>query len=193
MQVITTEGIVLKSLPFRDYDRILTIFTPQHGLIKIIANKGTFSRQKSGVSPLAFGHFVCSIGKSELWKCQEIGIINAHLELRQNLASLEAALEMLQALCLSQLEGNPAPELYLLFKIYLAKVKTSTLPRNLTASFKLKLLQFEGVLTLEGFEPEELVTLQTLAFCQHLNEIEEIIITDPIYNKIGILFESFRV
>lgn len=152
-----TEGIVLKGMPFQDYDRILTLFSQDTGIIKLII-KGA-NKPQSGAFPitlLTHAEFVYTSGKSELFKCNEACVINHHLALRESLPRLEAACDMAQAILASQMPQTPAPALFELFTHYLNNMQRVQHPQLLAGSFRLKILRHEGLFKIS----------QSCALCQ---------------------------
>ncbi|MEI8365255.1 MAG: DNA repair protein RecO [Parachlamydiaceae bacterium] len=147
MDKLTTQGVIIGALPFREYDCILSLFTPYEGLIKLFS-KGAYRKGKaaSPVSPLTQIEVIYAKGRTELHPCHEITAINHNLPLRQNLAVLQTACEMLHAIKVTQQPGKPAPELYQLFLTYLHKLPAVASPVALGASFRLKLLRHEGLI-----------------------------------------------
>lgn len=146
MNTYRTEGIVLKSIPFQDYDRILTLFTPHAGIIKLIikgANKPNSSAYS--VNLLTRAEFMLTKGKSDLFKCGEVSVVNYHLAIRDSFERLEAACDMSQAILSTQFEHAPATDLYKLYLLYLENIATIGHPDLLSTSFRLKLLRHEGL------------------------------------------------
>lgn len=147
MEQQRAEGIILQALPFKDYDSILTLFTPEEGLLKVVL-KGAF-RQKNGKGnrtiPLTRVEAAFKRGRGELATCHEIDALDYHLELRHNLDALNAGCAMLKAVLDTQQPGKAAPDLYKLLLIYLKNLPTAQTPAILSASFFLKVLRHEGV------------------------------------------------
>lgn len=144
-----TEGIILKAFNFQDFDKILTVFSPEMGLIKLVVKKANSKKMTGHMTmPLTRAEFVFTKGNSELLKCQEISLVNAHLPLRDDLDSLEAACEILQVILDSQAANTPSPDLYALSAYYLNKIGTASNPHLLTSSFRLKVLRHDGLLGL---------------------------------------------
>lgn len=147
MDKFRTEGIIVNALTYQDYDRIISVFTPEEGLIKFFF-KGAISTKKGGpatTSPLTVVELIYTKGKSELLPCREISILNPHLALRQNLPTLQAACELLHIINVTQLPGKPSPDLYHLLLTFLNKLPTAHDPATLSASFRLKTLRHEGL------------------------------------------------
>lgn len=150
MEKISTEGIVINAIPFRNYDCILTLFTPLEGLVKLFF-RGAYSQKKgsgSGITtPLSIVEVFYSKGKTDLHSCIEIAVVDHNLSLRQNLCILEAACDMLRSISTTQQLGKAAPELYKLFRLYLNKLSFASAPQAIVGSFRLKLLRYEGLLS----------------------------------------------
>lgn len=147
MDQLITQGVIIGASPFKDYDCILSLFTPSDGLIKLYA-KHAYKKGKEArpISPLTVVEVVYSKGRSELYPCQEITAVHHNLQLRQNLAVLHVACDMLQAIKSTQQPGKPAPELYQLLLTYLSRLPTADSPEAIRASFLLKLLRYEGLI-----------------------------------------------
>jgi DNA repair protein RecO (recombination protein O) len=145
----TTEGIILKAIPFRDYDHILTLFTPDAGLIKVLYrfNRGGRRGLRSLCDPLTKVEVVYRENRGEIYTCREIHSIDALLSLRERLSSLQAACDLVQAIQASQWIGKPAPLIYHLFCFYLKKISVAEYPWGLAASFRLKLLKHDGIIS----------------------------------------------
>jgi DNA repair protein RecO (recombination protein O) len=146
MDTHQTEGIVLKSVPFQDYDRILTVFSPHAGIIKFIikgANKPTSSAYP--VNLLTRAEFVYSKSNSDLCKCSEVSVMNHHLSIRNSYERLEAACDMSKSILSTQFQNAPAEALYELYLRYLENIATIADPQLLSASFRLKVLRHEGL------------------------------------------------
>ncbi|MDN3505876.1 MAG: DNA repair protein RecO [Simkaniaceae bacterium] len=145
----THEGLVLRSIDYKDRQKIITLYTPTRGLISLIV-KG-INRKKSHLltltSPFTKGEYHFQIGKSDLYTYRDGTPLSTHNNLRQNLSHLQAATTLLKALLTSQLPGKPAPDLYALTNLYLKHIPSFSNPENLTASFHLKILLHDGHLS----------------------------------------------
>lgn len=143
------EGIILKTIPFRDYDEILVVFTQEEGVVKALL-KGARSRKRGlqGLcSPLNHIEMIYCPGKGEIGSCREISCLNPYSTLRQRLEDLLAGCDCLKALLQSQWTHKPAPKLYELLLKYLAFIPHVSNPQVLALSFRLKLLKYEGLLS----------------------------------------------
>lgn len=148
MQILRTEGVILKVIDFRDYDQIMTVFTLERGIVKWIYKnkKPPAGIALTKISPLSRAEFVYTETKGDIWKCREISIFNHYLKLRENYASLETAARFINWISISQVEQKPAPKLYRLLVTYLEKIPLSSNPRTLEISFLIHLLQHEGLI-----------------------------------------------
>jgi DNA repair protein RecO (recombination protein O) len=157
------EGIILRVIPYGDYDQILTLFTAEIGLIKLFF-KGSRSKRRGlqGICiPLTGVQVVYKEKNSELFTCQEMALIEPYRFLRRELIHLEAACELLKIIDLTQLPCKPAPHLYALLLYFLARLPECSDPSVLTNSFRLKLLKYEGMLSF----PLECATCQEEIAC----------------------------
>lgn len=151
MELFKAEGIVVKSIPYRNDDCILTLFTPLKGLMPLFLRNGYKAKKHAGsgaLSPLSVVEIIYTNGRGELYPCREISVVRHHLELRKNLSILQTACEILQLISRTQQPDKPAPELYQLLLLYLSKLPEITHPDVLASSFLLKLLRYEGVFPL---------------------------------------------
>lgn len=146
-----SEGIVLKSIPYKDSDRILSVFTPDRGVISLYVGRISKSRPAmvNLTTPLCRAEFIFRKGRSDLHRFVDGTILDLNLKLRRSYQQLEYAGKMLNAILTSQMPGKSAPALYVLLTNYLKRL--SDFPRldALWASFQLKLLKHEGLLSIE--------------------------------------------
>ncbi|MBM3200883.1 MAG: DNA repair protein RecO [Chlamydiae bacterium] len=146
---IATSGITLRTILLKEDDqRIVTLFTREMGIASFVAKKIDAKDQTKKIltSLLIKAEFVLSKTKSDLCKLIEGKIEDPYLHLRENLASLQAAGKMANAILLTQLPGRPQKKLFDLLAAYLQALKQFPYPETLLASFYLKLLRYEGLL-----------------------------------------------
>lgn len=172
-----SKGIVLRAIPFKERDRILTLFTETSGMVSLIVNGlGKKNHSLGLVTPLTEGEFLYLKGNSTLYRFQDGTIVNEHLTLRTEWKYLETAGEMTRLLVQTQFPEKPAPTLYRLFSAYLKQIPHFHHQTTLLASFILKLLQHEGMLPSTEFDP----LLQIRSF----NVLKEILLSQEDLNKI---------
>lgn len=220
METIRTEGIILQSLPVKDWDLLIVALTKESGIVKFYYKYGQSKKRNRGAltSPLTCAEFVGRKGNSELVSLSEISVIDLHIELRKTIECLEYSCSWLKLVRSSQLPGKPVPELYQLLKTFLRTLPDFPEPSALHACFQLKLLRHEGLLELNSrcsicnapaafqagepfcashrsetavpFNSEELEAMKILAFCRLLKEIETVQVSPSIFEKITLLYEK---
>lgn len=141
--IFQVEGIILQSLPFKEYDRILTLFTPQ-GILKLFAKgKKQFNPL---ISPLTRGDYFFIQGRNELHKLCEGSIISQNIKIRDSYENLNTAFFIIDALLRSQWPGKAAPQLYHLFSLFLQHIPKAKDPESLKVVFLIKIMKHEGIL-----------------------------------------------
>lgn len=174
METVQTEGIITSALAFKEYDRIITLFTPHQGLIKVVV-QGAFSKKLgcgSSTVPLTCVEATCTRKKSELYTCKSLEVINSHLGLRNQLLNLQAACSMLQVVTATQSPERSTESLYQLLKVYLQRLPEALNPHAVLLSFKLKTMRHEGVLCLPSsptIEIQQELHDTLLALCYSLD------------------------
>lgn len=148
--IISTEGIVFRVIPFGDYDQIVSVFTPEAGVVKVM-QKGQFvkgKKKKGGCMPLTKVELLYREKEGEIFSCHEMHSIDTFPSLRKSFNVLEAGCDLLQVVQSSQFVGKSAPALYALLCYYLNKISAMTHPELLLASFRLKVLKHDGWIAL---------------------------------------------
>lgn len=215
MHPTDTEAVVLQSFPFKEYDRILTLFSPL-GILKLFVKgrKRDYLQLTALSSPLTHGEFHYTLGRRELHRMNDGTIINQNLRIRECFGAWTSAEKMVSALLLSQWPGKPATRLFQLFTRVLSYLPESADPQSLSTAFLLKILRHEGVLELctplqptsrfagERYSPtdapqgalsfseEEEETLAELALSRSLTHLSEQKLSSEFHQKIGALFSQ---
>lgn len=139
------EAIILHALPYRDADKILTLFTQELGVVKCVVYRTSAKKLSAGATdPLTCIEIMLSEGRGDLFKAGDISILSHNLGLRTSLDRLKAACAITQAIQESQMLQKPSPLLYALFKGYLERIPTIKNLPALVNSFYLKLMRHEG-------------------------------------------------
>ena len=158
------KAIVLRAVPFKDRQSILTLLSEEKGIISMIVKGLSKSRPHliACINPLCEAEFIYTEGRSDLLKCLEASVIDTHFALREKYSFLEQGLQLAKILLESQYPGKSTPALYALFSCFLKQIPsfTDALP-SLSSSFLLKLLKHEGLLLLDATcsicsEPKEI-------------------------------------
>jgi DNA repair protein RecO (recombination protein O) len=145
------EGVILRAIPYQECHHITTVFTHEQGLISLFVRGTHRSRHFSHavVTPLTRADFLYTTKQSsDLFKFREAAVLDQHLNLRQDYATLELGCEMAQALLATQVQWKPAPRLYQLFLFYLNQASQTANHNALLTSFLFKVLKHEGLLAL---------------------------------------------
>ncbi len=144
----TTTGIILNLFPLRNAHQIITLFTLDFGLIKVVCygSQSLKSKWHSLCKALSEVEIVFVDKGTELFDCSDLSLVNAYENLRGDFNFLNIACDMLYCLNLSQLLEKPAPKLYALLVYYLRKIDQIKDPWRLSLSFRLKLLYHDGLL-----------------------------------------------
>lgn len=140
MSYQTSEAILLRAIPYRDHDAILTLLTP-NGKISVV-KKGW----QNGVSPLTHVDITYFVGRSDLYNCRSLSILNPHLSLRKSLATLEAACEMMKAAHAVSVPNQDFATIFHLLLQGFEQLPYCGDPQSLVDGFYLQLLEAEGLL-----------------------------------------------
>lgn len=186
------EGIVLRSVDYRDTEKIVTIFTKNEGRVELIVKglKANQTEKRALCSPLSCSEFVYTSGRTELCRLIDITSIDPFLALREKLSFLQEAGRMTRALLTSQLPGKASPLLYALFRSYLGALPSFPAPEVVSASFQLKLLRHEGILHLSSFSKGDQELLQLLAFATNLPLLRSLSPPPGLLEQINHHFET---
>lgn len=151
MEYEKTEGIVLRSLPYQDKSRIVTVFTNCYGVLQFII-KGISAKRTDKLalsSPLCQGEYLFYRGKSSLMHFIDGSVLSEHLQLRTKIQYIQAAANLAQIILASQLPQKPVPKVYQFFYRCLRAIPYFEDTSVLTNSFCIKLLKQEGLLVLQ--------------------------------------------
>ncbi len=179
---IITPGLLLQAIPYLGQKKILKVFTPEQGLISLFANK-------TKLAPFCLAEWVYKKNQKEIHPLQDATLLDPFLHLREDYDILIAAGAIAQDLLKTQMPGKKAPELFDLALLYLRKLLGS--PKMLVASFRLKILLHEGLLSNEpdpAFSSSEWEQVHTLAFSRKLSIIQSLAAAPQ--SKIKLLFDE---
>ncbi len=146
MKEENSEAIVLRSFDYQEHQRILTLFTPESGILQLIV-KGLNQKNLhlfALTTVFCIGHYHFAHGRSDLYRYLD-GTCLELLPLRENLRHLQAGAAIAKALLHSQMPGKPSPRLYALTLAYLKQIPHFENPAPLVSSYQLKLLKHDGL------------------------------------------------
>jgi DNA repair protein RecO (recombination protein O) len=158
-----TEAVVLRSIRFGEADRVLHLYSPEHGRVGAVAKgvRRVKSRLGGRLEPLARVKLVLHRGRGDLCTISAVDTVHAHAAILEHRRSLEHAGHACDAVLKLFDSTDPNPAAYNLLCNALALLHTDPTgasPERLLA-FRLKLL------LAAGFAPE-------LASCATCGEAE---------------------
>jgi len=146
---LRTEAVVLRSIRYGEADRILHLYTPDHGRLSAIAKGARRARSRFGARLEPFLHVRAMLheGRSELLTVTGVDTIATHARLREQAAGLDAAARACDAVSRLFETTDPHPEVFRLLVNELALLAddpAQARPGNGLA-FRLKLLLAAGI------------------------------------------------
>jgi DNA repair protein RecO (recombination protein O) len=160
-----TEVIVLRSIRYGEADRILHLYSQDHGRLSAIAKgvRRVKSRLGGRIEPFARVNLILRQGRGDLCTITGADTVHAHPALRERRASLERATQACDAVLrlLDSAEPNAPAYNLLAHELALLDVDPSAAVRAQALTFRLKLL------LAAGFAPE-------LAACASCGEREHL-------------------
>lgn len=147
---LKTEAIVLRSIRYGEADRILHLYTPNHGRLGAIAKGVRRARSRFGARLEPFFHvrIVLHEGRGELHTVTSADTISAHGSLREQASTLDAAARACDALARLFDSNEPHPEVFRLLANELALLSSD--PAHARPgqglAFRMKLLLAAGFL-----------------------------------------------
>ena len=147
---LKTEAIVLRSIRYGEADRILHLYTPDHGRLGAIARGARRARSRFGARLEPFLHVraVLHEGRGDLHTVSSVDTVTVHAALRDRAATLDAAARACDAVARLFESTEPHPEVFRLLAGELALLSADPAharPANGLA-FRLKLLLAAGIL-----------------------------------------------
>ena len=111
---IRAEAIVLRSIRYGEADRILHLYTPDHGRVSAIAKGARRTRSRFGARLEPFFHLRTLLyqGRSDLLTVTSAETLDAHGPLREHAATLDAAARACDAVARLFETGDPSPPVF---------------------------------------------------------------------------------
>ncbi|MFH1542815.1 MAG: DNA repair protein RecO [bacterium] len=158
MATYKTRAISLKTAPFAEADKMVTLFTRENGKIKAIAKGARRVPSSLGgrVETLSYGEFFIVYGRSLdiISQCQ---MLESFQKVRESESCLPAALYMFKLVDAGTVVGQRYPELFDLLLENLIVLKDNCsgsleTTRKLARNFQAKFVRLEGIHQ-EGIDP----------------------------------------
>ena len=147
MASVTTHALVIRRADYGDYDRMVTLFSPDMGRVEAIARGCRRPRSPlvNAVEPFTSGEYQLYAYRDRfaLEQCQ---ISDNCFELRADYDRLRHGVYWLKLLDTAVLPDSPAPELFLMSLKALAHLNYGTLPPELTTfAFEAHFMRLMGL------------------------------------------------
>jgi DNA repair protein RecO (recombination protein O) len=140
------QGIVLRSYPFGEADRVVVLLSPNHGKIRTVAKgvRKTKSRFGGRLEPFTHVDLVLYEGRN-LDTITQVAVLEPFPRLRADLDAVVAAGTMVEAADAVAQEDEPAIRLFLLLQRGLKTLENGERSPDLITSYLLKLADVVGV------------------------------------------------
>lgn len=140
------QGIVLRSYPFGEADRVVVLLSPNHGKIRTVAKgiRKTKSRFGGRLEPFTHVDLVLYEGRN-LDTITQVAVIEPFPRLRASLDAVVAAGTMVEAADAVAQEGESSMRLFLLLHRGLRALETGQIGADLITSYLLKLADVVGI------------------------------------------------
>ena len=148
MDQIKTKAIVLRSVAFGDYDKMLTLLGENTGKISVIAKGGKSLKHGAGCSNFCYSDFIIT-KKSENFSLSQVSPIEVFSGLSSDLDALNAAAKMLKFTEYVCPDAEPQPDLLRTLLNTLYAMANLSVP-----IIKCEAVFYFKALTLLGFSPE---------------------------------------
>jgi DNA repair protein RecO (recombination protein O) len=139
------QAFVLSSLDYGDSDRIVSLFTLEHGRVKSFARGARKSRKRFGPALEPFARIdVQARIKEGLSSLQHADIVSIYPAIRTDLECIAHALYACELVDVITPEGHPLPRLFRLLAAYLDRLETETAVESDRRFFEINLLNILG-------------------------------------------------
>jgi DNA repair protein RecO (recombination protein O) len=139
------QSFVLSALDYGDSDRIVSLFTLEHGRIKAFARGARKSRKRFGPALEPFARIDAQAQvKQGLSSLQQADIVSIYPAIRADLGRIAHALYACELVDTITPEGHPIPRLYRLLAAYLERLETAVAGESDRRFFELNLLNILG-------------------------------------------------
>lgn len=145
MRVEKLHAFVLGSRDYGDSDRIVSLFTLEHGRISAFARGARKSRKRFGAALEAFARIEAYLRVKEgLSGFQQADIHNIYPNIRVDLSGIAHALYVCELVDAITPEGHPLPRLYRLLAAYLDRLEATGACNDDRRFFEINLLNILG-------------------------------------------------
>ncbi|NVN92195.1 MAG: DNA repair protein RecO [Desulfuromonadales bacterium] len=139
------QAFVLATIDYGDSDRIVSLFTLEHGRIKAFARRARNSRKRFGAALETFARIEAQVGvKQGLSGLQQADIFTVYPGIRADLAKIAHALYACELVDAMTPEGHPLPRLFRLLAAYLDRLESAAACAAERRFFEINLLNILG-------------------------------------------------
>jgi len=146
---IKTEAVILRSLRYRDSDRIVHAYTPKYGQIALIARgaRKTKARLAAYLEPLAYIELSLRKGRGDLFTVITARSLRSHHNLHRSSAALSASLRNCEGVAKLFADAHPNESVYnlLLNSLILFDQLPELANLERVLAFRIKLLVASGL------------------------------------------------
>ena len=154
MAAYKTKAISIRTRPFAEADKMVTLFTRDYGKIRAIAKgaRRVPSRFGGRVETFTYADYFIAKGRNLdiVSQCQ---VIETFQRVRESPETLPAGLYMIKLADAGTAEGQPYPELFDLLLESLLKLKKGQEARQVAKNFEKEFVIIEGIHR-EGIDPQ---------------------------------------
>lgn len=143
-EILSCEGIILRSLPYRENDRILTLMTKEQGILQAILYKKNMPAANCSLSSKI--ELIYKEGRGNLAFGLDIHLLDANEKIRNSLAAMLEVGKLLSITLKTQIEKKPAVEIYTLLRLLISLSSEMTDPEILTLIYSIKIFLLEGMI-----------------------------------------------
>ncbi len=147
MATLTTPALVIRRSDYGDYDRMVTLFSPEMGRVDAIARgcRRPKSPLVNAVEPFTSGEFQLYAHKDR-YSMEQCQISDSYFELRSDYDRLRHGVYWLRLLDTAILPDTPMPELFIITLRALAHLNYGELPTELvTFAFEAHFMRLNGL------------------------------------------------
>ncbi|MCU0640558.1 MAG: DNA repair protein RecO [Candidatus Margulisbacteria bacterium] len=154
MPAFKARAISLKTKPFAEADKMVTLFSLEHGKIRVLAKSARRVPSSLGgkVETLSYGEYLIIKGRS-IDIVSQCEVLETFDSVRCNPATLMIGLYFLKLIDAGTSEGQNNPELFDLLLKGLTALKQGKDPRTVELRFEKAFMRREGIFR-DGVEPK---------------------------------------
>ncbi|MFA5034974.1 MAG: DNA repair protein RecO [Candidatus Margulisiibacteriota bacterium] len=154
MPAYKAKAISIKNKPFAEADKLVTLFTREHGKIRVLAKgaRRVPSRFGGRVETFSYADYLLAKGRS-LDIVSQCEVLESFQIVRDDPAGLKAGIYFLRIIDAATAEGQSNEELFDLLLTGLCRLKEKADPQRVVVEFEKAFMRIEGIYR-EGFDPK---------------------------------------